>query len=110
MKLFDGIERVEDMGMLAENMKKWAADYQAQGRVQGIEEGQVQGLEKGKRDLLLRLVESKYGLEAREQLSETLLRQTTTEALDRIGDLIIHCETAEELFERIRSSSNGIIG
>ncbi len=117
-QLRDRIEGVEDMGMLVENMKKWAADYQAQGRVQGIEEGrvqgieegQVQGLEKGKRDLLLRQVESKYGLEVREQLTETLLRQKTTEALDRIGDLIIHCETADDLFERIRSSSNGIIG
>ncbi len=89
------------MGMLVENMKKWAADYQAKGRVQGLEEG--------KRDLLLRMVESKYGLEVREQLTETLLRQTTTEALDRIGDLIIQCETADDLFERIRSSSNGII-
>ncbi len=90
------------MGMLAENMKKWAADYQAQGRVQGLEEG--------KRDLLLRQVESKYGLEVCEQLTETLLRQTTVEVLDRFGDWIIQCETADDLFERIRSSSNGIIG
>ena len=94
------------MGMLAENFKKWAAEY----RAQGIEEGRVQGLEIGKRDLLIRQIESKYGPAVRGQLTETLLRLTTTEALDRFGDWIIHCETAEELFERIRSSANGITG
>ena len=138
------------MGMLAENLKKWAADYEAQGRVLGVEEGRVLGVEEGrvlgveegrvlgveegrvlgveegrvlgveegrvlgveegKRELLLRLVESKYGPEVRGQLTETLLRLTTMEALDRIGDWIIQCETAEELFERIRSNSNGITG
>ena len=46
----------------------------------------------------------------REQLTETLMRLTTTEALDRFGDWIIQCETVEELFERIRSSANGITG
>ena len=44
----------------------------------------------------------------REQLTETLMRLTTTEALDRFGDWIIQCETAEELFERIRLSSNAL--
>ena len=115
-------EGVEDMGMMAENFKKWAANHRAQGieegrvqgveegRVQGVEEGRVQGLEIGKRDLLFRLIESKYGPAVRGQLNETLMRLTTTEALDRFGDWIIQCETAEELFERIRLSANGITG
>ena len=102
------------MGMLAENFKKWAANYRAQGieegRVQGVEEGRVQGLEIGKRDLLFRLIEFKYGPAVLGQLNETLMRLTTTEALDRFGDWIIQCETAEELFERIRLSANGISG
>ncbi len=90
------------MGMLAENLEKWAADFR--------EEGRVQGLEKGKRDLLFRHIEFKYGSAVRGQLTETLLRLTTTETLDRFGNWIIECETAEELFERIRSSANGITG
>ena len=90
------------MGMLAENLKKWAADFR--------EEGRAQGLEKGKRDLLFQLVEWKYGPVVRRQLTETLLRLTTTETLDRFGNWIIQCETAEELLERIRSSANGITG
>ncbi len=65
-------------------------------------------MEKGKRDLVFRQVESKYVPAVREQLTETLMRLTTTEALDRFGDWIIQCETAEELFERIRLSSNAL--
>ena len=46
--------------------------------------------------------------EAREQLTETLRRHTTTEALDQFGEWIIECESAEELLQRIRARSNGI--
>ncbi len=84
------------MGMLVENIRQWAVDYKEA------------GLEQGKRELLLRQIETKYGTEAREQLTETLRRHTTTEALDRFGEWIIECESAEELLQRIRASSNGI--
>ncbi len=82
------------MGMLAENIRQWAVDYK----------------EQGKRELLLRLIETKYGTgtEAHEQLTETLRRHTTTEALDQFGEWIIECESAEELLQRIRAGSNGI--
>ena len=43
-------------------------------------------------------------------LTQLSAGQTMTEALDRFGDWIIQCETVEELFERIRSSANGITG
>ncbi len=84
------------MGMLAENIRQWAVDYKEA------------GLEQGKRELLLRLIENKYGTEAYEQLTETLRRHTTTEALDQLGEWIIECESAEELCQRIRARSNGI--
>ena len=111
------------MGMLAENLKQWVAEYKEaglaqleqgriegfeQGRTEGFEQGRTEGLEEGKRELLLRLIETKYGTEVREQLTETLLQHTTTETLDRFGDWIIECGSAEELFRRIRASSNGI--
>ena len=108
------IEGVEDMGMLAENLREWVAEYKeykesALAQLEkGRTEGRTEGLEEGKRELLLRQIETKYGTDVREQLTETLLRHTTTEALDRFGDWIIKCESAEELFQRIRASSNGI--
>ena len=94
------IEAVEDTGMLVENIRQWAVDYK--------EAGLKQGLEQGKRELLLRLIETKYGVEVREQLTETLRQQTTVEALDQIGEWIIECESAEELCQLIRASSDGI--
>ena len=107
------------MGMLAENLKQWVAELKeykeaalaegfAKGYAEGLEQGRTEGLEEGKRELLLRQIETKYGTEVREQLTETLLRHTTTEALDQFGDWIIECGSAEELFQRIRASSNGI--
>ena len=99
------------MGMLAENLKQWVAElkeYKEAALAEGFAKGYAEGLEEGKRELLLRLIETKFGTEVREQLTETLLRHTTTEALDQFGDWIIECGSAEELFQRIRASSNGI--
>ena len=99
------------MGMLAENLKQWVAElkeYKEAALAEGFAKGYAEGLEEGKRELLLRQIETKYGTEVREQLTETLLRHTTTEALDQFGDWIIECGSAEELFQRIRASSNGI--
>ncbi len=99
-----------NMGMLAENLRQWVAELKEykEAALAQLEQGRIEGLEEGKRELLLRQIETKYGTEVREQLTETLLRHTTTEALDRFGDWIIKCESAEELFQRIRASSNGI--
>ncbi len=102
------------MGMLAENLKQWVAEHKEYKEAalaqleKGRTEGRTEGLEEGKRELLLRQIETKYGTEVREQLTETLLRHTTTEALDQFGVWLIECGSAEELFQRIRASSNGI--
>ena len=99
------------MGMLAENLKQWVAEhkeYKEAALAEGFAKGYAEGLEEGKRELLLRLIETKFGTEVREQLTETLLRHTTTEALDQFGVWLIDCGSAEELFQRIRASSNGI--
>ncbi len=99
------------MGMLAENLKQWVAElkeYKEAALAEGFAKGYAEGLEEGKRELLLRLIETKFGTEVREQLTETLLRHTTTEALDQFGVWLIECGSAEELFQRIRASSNGI--
>ena len=81
-----------DMGMLTENIRQWAVEYK----------------EQGKRELLLRLIKTKYGTEAREQLTEILRRHTTTEALDQFGEWIIECESAEELFQRHQLNSSNL--
>ncbi len=92
------------MGKLAETMKEWIAEKEAAGIAQGLKQGLVQG----KRDTLLRQVESKYGLQVREELTETLQQCTKPEALDRFADWILECDTAADLYQRMRSSSNGM--
>ncbi len=72
------------------------------------EQGLEQGLIQGKRDMLLRQVESKYGLQVREEFTETLQQCTKPEALDRFADWILECDTVGDLYQRIRSSSNGM--
>ncbi len=119
IELRNRLAGVQDMGRLAETMKEWIAEKEAagiaQGLKQGLEQGLAQGREqaaleyvKGKRDTLLRLVESKYGLQVREEFTETLQQCTKPEALDRFADWILECGTATELYQRMRSSSNGM--
>ncbi len=60
------------MGRLAETIKEWIAEKEAAGIAQGLKQGLEQGLIQGKRDTLLRQVESKYGLQVREEFTETL--------------------------------------
>ncbi len=128
IELRNRLAGVQDMGRLAETMKEWIAEKEAagialglkqgleqgleQGRVQGLEQGREQGLEQGliqgKRDTLLRLVESKFGLQVREEFTETLQQCTKPEALDRFADWILECDTVGDLYQRIRSSSNGM--
>ncbi len=99
------------MGRLAETIKEWVAEKEAAGIAQGLKQGLEQAaLEyvKGKRDTLLRQVESKYGLQVREELTETLQQCTKPEALDRFADWILECDTAAELYQRMRLNSNRI--
>ncbi len=107
------------MGMLAENLKQWVAEHKeykeaalaegfAKGYAESFAKGYAEGLEEGKRELLLRLIEKKYGTDVHEQLTDTLRQQTTVEALDQFGDWIIECGSAEELFQHFRASSNDI--
>ncbi len=131
IELRNRLAGVQDMGRLAETMKEWIAEKEAAGIAQGLKQGLVQGREqglvqgreqglaqgreqaaleyvKGKRDTLLRLVESKYGLQVREEFTETLQQCTKPEALDRFADWILECDTVGDLYQRMRSSSNGM--
>ncbi len=96
------------MESFAESFAESFTESFAKSFAEVVEKSRTEGLEEGKRQLLLWLIETKYGTEAREQLTETLRRHTTTEALDQFGEWIIECESAEELLQRIRASYNGI--
>ena len=74
----------------------------AQGREQGLAQGREQGLADG-RARLRRQATLKFGIGTAERLSTGLARLASREALDRVGEWIIQCESGEELLARLRS-------
>ena len=72
----------------------------------GVEEQKEQahreGLTRGRRDLVCRQARLKFGTRTAERLARLLDNITDPEAVARIGDRIIQCETGEELLARAR--------
>ena len=70
----------------------------------GVEEQKEQahreGLSRGRRGLVSRLARQKFGARTAERLAKLLDGITDPEAVARIGDQIIECETGEELLAR----------
>ena len=61
-----------------------------------------EGLTRGGRDLVCRQARLKFGTRTAERLARLLDDITDPEAIARIGDRIIQCETGEELLARAR--------
>ena len=104
------LEEVETM--LSENVREWTAGWVAEGREQGLEqgraEGREQGLEQGReqgraeeRALLCRQAARKFDDEAARRLAAVLAEVADPERLAQVGDCIIECGTAAELFTRL---------
>ena len=72
----------------------------------GVEEQKEQahreGLTRGRRDLVCRQARLKFGVSTAKQLARLLNDITDPEAIARIGDRIIQCDTGEELLAGAR--------
>ena len=82
--------------MLAETVREWVE--------QGIEQGLEQGLEQGRADeraLLCRQAARKFEAAAEQQLAAALAEVTDPDRLAQVGDWIIECGTAADLFARL---------
>ena len=66
----------------------------------GVEEQKEQALREGRITLVRRQARLKFGARTAERLSKLLDDITDLEAIARIGDQIIECETGEELLAR----------
>ena len=111
------LPRLEEVRtMLAETVREWTEQWVEQGieqglergieqgRVQGIEQGRVQGIEQGRleeRALLCRLAARKFDADAGQRLAAALADVTDPGGLAQVGDWIIECGTAAELFARL---------
>ena len=65
-------------------------------------EGLGRGLMEGRATLVCRLASQKFGARTAERLAGLLNNISDPEAIARIGDRIIECETGEELLARAR--------
>ena len=97
-ELLPQLEEVETM--LSENVREWTAGWVAEGREQGLEQGRAEGREQG-RALLCRQAARKFDADAARRLAAVLAEVTDPERLAEVGDWIIECGTAAELFARL---------
>ena len=93
------LPRLEEVRtMLAETVQEWTAEWVEQGREQGIQ----QGVQQGQRALLCRQAARKFDASAGERLAAALEGVADSDRLAQVGDWIIECETAAELFARFQ--------
>ena len=102
------VHTLEDVRMtLEERVSEWPRQWRQEGLQQGIERGIEQGLERGialgleqQRALLRRQAGSRFDSSAAERLAPVLERIADPERLAEVGDLVVRCETADELLAR----------
>ena len=96
------LPRLEEVRtMLAETVQEWTAEWVEQGREQGLQ----QGVQQGQRVLLCRQAARKFDAAAGERLAAALEGVADSDRLAQVGDWIIECETAADLFRRLSGRS-----
>ena len=92
------LPRLEEVRtMLAETVQEWTAEW--------VEQGREQGREQGQRELLCRQAARKFDAAAAERLAAKLEGVEDADRLAQVGDWIIECETADDLFARFEDWS-----
>ena len=88
------LPRLEEVrAMLAETVQEWTAEWVEQGR------------EQGQRALLCRQAAQKFDAAAAQRLAAALERVADPDRLEQVGDWIIECDTAADLFGRLSAWS-----
>ena len=100
------LPRLEEVRtMLAETVQEWTAEWVEQGREQGREQGIQQGVQQGQRALLCRQAARKFDAATGQRLAAALDGVADSDRLAQVGDWIIECQTAAELFARFQDGS-----
>ena len=96
------LPRLEEVRtMLAETVQEWTAEWVEQGREEGREQGREEGREQGQRALLCRLAAQKFDAAAAQRLAAAIEKVADPDRLEQVGDWIIECDTAVDLFARL---------
>ena len=86
--------------------EQWKAEGLQEGRQQGLEQGLLQGRQEGleaERALLIRLARRRFDDAAAQALSVLLADVMDPESLAEIGELIVVCDSSEDLLERLHA-------
>ena len=89
--------------MLEEAITEWRQAALAEGHAEGRSEGRAEGLREGERALLRRQAARRFGVSAGDALAELMAGEQDAERLAELGDLVLDCESGEELLRQGRS-------
>ena len=98
-----GIEEGLERGR-REGRKRGRREGMERGKREGMERGRREGLEQGldeQRALLRRLAAARFGERAADRLFARLRQERSQERLGEMGEIVVRCETAEELLRRL---------
>ena len=82
---------------LAGGLAEWLAKARAEGRREALAEWLANGRAEGRREALVRLAARRFGADTGRRLEARLRAVEDPGRLDRVGDLIVDCETGEQL-------------
>ena len=97
-EVLDEVKSLKEAGMIYAGVE----EQKERAHPEGLGRGRREGRAEGRATLLCRLASQKFGARTAERLVRLLDDITDPEAIARIGDRIIQCDTGEELLARAR--------
>ena len=86
---------------LEERVAEWPEQWRREGELQGIEQGMERGIVQGRREMLRRQAEARFGASTAHRLFASLQREDDPQRLDEIATALVRCETGDELLRQI---------
>ena len=99
-EVLEQVKSLKEAGMIYAGVEEQKEQAHREGFGRGRMEGRAEGRMEGRATLVCRQARLKFGARTAERLSRRLDDITDPEAIARIGDQIIECETGEELLAR----------
>lgn len=99
-EVLEHVQSLKEAGMIYAGVEEQKEQAHREGLGRGRREGRAQGRSEGFATLICRQARLKFGGPTAERLSRLLDDITDPEAIARIGDQIIECESGDELLAR----------
>ena len=89
--------------MLEEAITEWRQAALDEGHSKGLAEGRSEGFREGERALLRRQAARRFGTPTGDAFAALLAGEQDARRIAALGDLVVDCESAEELLREGRS-------